>query len=48
MGGVVGLDMPALLEISDALGYDRNVMIVLLPYAEAGLMEALDEQKEVE
>ena len=48
MGGVVGLDLPALLEISDALGYDRQAMAVLLPFVESGLLEALDEQKEIE
>lgn len=39
-GVCVGLDLPALLTLGDALGHDRAAMARLLPALEAGLMRA--------
>jgi hypothetical protein len=47
MGGIVGLDLGAVLTVADALGYDRRWMALLLPAAEAGMVAGyrkLDEQ----
>lgn len=41
MGGVVGLDITATLTLSDALGFDRKVMALLLPFIESGMAAAL-------
>lgn len=48
MGGIIGFDLPALLEISDTLGYDRRAMVQLIPYAEAGFLEALQQRRDEE
>lgn len=45
MGGVIGLDQPALLQLAEALGYDRRAAALLLPYAEAGMVSALAEKR---
>ena len=39
MGGVLGLDMGAALQVAALLGYDQTVMALLLPAAEAGMVE---------
>ena len=41
----MGFDLPALLEAADVLGYDRTAMTLLLPYGEAGFLEAVREQQ---
>jgi hypothetical protein len=40
-GHVIGIDMNAGLDIGAARGHDPAVLSVLLPAAEAGLVEAL-------
>ncbi len=40
-GDVSGFDIPTILGVTDALGYDRQAMMRLLEYAEAGLHEAI-------
>jgi hypothetical protein len=40
-GHVIGIDMDAALTLAKARGYDLGVLSVLLPAAEAGLVEAL-------
>jgi ABC-type amino acid transport substrate-binding protein len=40
-GRVVGIDMPAALQLAAARGYDIALLSELLPAAEAGLIEAL-------
>lgn len=44
MGGVTGFDMPALLAMADAYGFDREAMAHLLPFGEAGMVTALAER----
>lgn len=45
MAGVaVGLDLPAALRLGEDLGYDRRALAVLLPMAEAAVIEALNER----
>ena len=41
MGGVIGLDMPALLTLAEDYGFDRPAMAHLLPYGEAGMASGL-------
>lgn len=43
--GVVGIDMPAALQMARALGYDQTAMAILLPYGERGLVKALNERQ---
>ena len=38
MGGVTGLDMPALLEVAQLRGYDRRIMAELLLGCEIGIV----------
>ncbi|PKR54402.1 DUF7697 family protein [Thalassospira marina] len=44
MGGVIGLDMPALLELARLRGYDAEILAQLLPDCEKGLLAALAEK----
>lgn len=37
-GSIVGLDMGALLLAAEALGYERDALMALLPWAESGMM----------
>ena len=46
MGGVVGLDMPALLLLSDAFGYEKEVMARLLAAAESGVVDGIAEAQD--
>ncbi len=43
MGGVMGLDMPAALQIGVDLGYDRRLMALLMPGCEAGVVSGYAE-----
>lgn len=43
--GVVGIDMPAVLQLARSLGYDETAMAILLPYGERGLVKALNERQ---
>ena len=43
-GHVIGIDMPATLQLACARGHDLAVLSELLPAAEAGLVEALCQQ----
>lgn len=40
MGGVVGFDLPAVLTMGEALGYDRTAMAKLVPFGEEGMVAA--------
>ena len=42
MGGVIGFDLPAILVLADAYGCDREAIAVLLPFAEAGMVQAIN------
>lgn len=44
-GEVVGFDAPAVLVLGDALGYNRRTMALLLPAAEAGMVEGFRKLK---
>ena len=44
MGGVIGLDLPAALRMARALGYDEAAMAELLPYAERGMVTAINQR----
>ena len=46
MGSIIGLDIPACLEMAHELGYDRRLMAHLLPFAEVGLIAGIREQQE--
>ena len=40
-GNIAGFDIPTILSITEALGYDLQAMLLLLDNAEAGLREAV-------
>ena len=42
MGGVIGLDLSAVLQLAHTLGYDETAMAELLPYAERGMVTAIN------
>jgi len=44
-GAPVGLDLPAMLQAADALGYPRKAVARLLPYAESGMVRAAAEKR---
>jgi hypothetical protein len=46
MGGVIGLDMPALIDLARLRGYDAEIHSRLLPDAEQGLLSAISEREE--
>ena len=46
MGEIVGLDLSAVLQMADALGYDRAAMVYLLPFVEAGLLEGIRKHRD--
>ena len=46
MGGVIGLDLPAVLKLGEAHGFDREAMAWLLPHGEAGIVEAAVQRAE--
>ena len=46
MGGIIGFDLPAFLQVADALGYERKSLISLLSFAESGMLEAMRERSE--
>ena len=41
-GKAAGFDIPTILSMTEALGYDRQVLMLLLVHAELGLREAID------
>jgi hypothetical protein len=38
---VVGFDLPALFALAVVMGYDQRTMTLLLPAAEAGMVEGM-------
>lgn len=44
--GVVGFDLPALLQLGEAMGVARAPLAVLLPYVERGLLAGLNKQQQ--
>ena len=40
-GLVAGLEYPTIMSIAEALGYNRQALLFLLEFAEAGLREAV-------
>ena len=45
MGSVIGIDLSAVVSVSDALGYDTAAVIDLIECCNAGMMDALEEQR---
>lgn len=45
-GKIAGFDIPTLLSVTEALGYDRQAVLRLLDHAEAGLFEAIRDHGE--
>ena len=45
-GHVVGLDLSAALEMVRARGFDLEILVELLPFAEAGMIESINENSE--
>jgi len=43
--GATGFDFPALLGIADRQGIPDDVMLIILPFADAGLAEAMAERR---
>lgn len=41
-GGLVGFDLPALLQLGEAMGVERKPLAALLPYVERGLLTGLE------
>ena len=46
MGGIIGFDLPAFLQVADSMGYEREPLISLLSSAESGMLEAMNERSE--
>ena len=46
MGGIIGFDMPAFLQVAEALGYECEPLVGLLSFAESGMLEAMKERSE--
>lgn len=42
--GATGFDFPALLALADRQGIPEDVMLIILPFADAGLAEAMAER----
>lgn len=40
-GGIAGFDVPTVLSVTEALGYDLQALLLLIDHAEAGLREAV-------
>lgn len=40
-GHISGFDIPTILSVTEALGYDLQAMLLLIEHAEAGLREAI-------
>ena len=38
MGGIIGFDMPAFLQVADSMGYESEPLISLLSFAESGML----------
>lgn len=47
-GAVAGFDLSIILNLSDALGYNKKAILELIAYAEAGLRDALKKIKDGE
>jgi hypothetical protein len=48
LGGVVGFDLLAIFAAADALALDRDIVLALLPAAEAGMREGIAALREKE
>jgi len=42
MGGVLGFDLPALMQVADTMDYDREILIHLLPMVERAMVAQLN------
>ena len=44
--GAIGLDIPALISIGERQGMETDLLLLMLPFADAGLSHAMAEQRE--
>ena len=44
MGGAIGMDLPAVLSVGEDLGFNRKIMVQLLPSAEAGVVTGISKR----
>ena len=44
-GNVLGFDLPALLQVAEALGYGRQAFVSLIGSAEAGMLQGIREMQ---
>lgn len=44
MGGIAGMDLPAVVALAAAAGVDRRIAWILAPYYEAGLVRGFAER----
>ena len=42
-GNVLGFDLPALLQVADALGYSKHAFVALVGSAEVGMLQGIKE-----
>lgn len=45
-GTVIGLDMPAVLQIAGSFGYDADELLPLLTRAEAGMLSGIHKRRQ--
>lgn len=43
--GIAGFDLPALLQLGEAMGVERQALAALLPPIERGLLAGLEKQR---
>lgn len=43
--GAIGFDIPALISIGERQGIETDLLLLILPFADAGLSHALAEQR---
>lgn len=46
MGGMIGYDLPSIFASADVLALDRDIVLSLLPAAEAGMRDGIAKLKE--
>ncbi len=47
-GGIAGLDLPALLQLGEAMGAARSSLAALLPSIEVGLLAGLEKRRQAD
>jgi len=44
-GGLLGFDLPALMELGEAMGVERKALAAFLPYIERGLLAGVEKAR---